>query len=154
GVGGRGTRIMDVTFNGNNIAGQAILARQPEGLIVQRVRVRNFRYNGITVDANVQGMVMTTPVLLEDLDVANVSFAIPKSSNGTAEACVWIGNTATVRRLLLRNCAWEGLWTGTADAGSLHEDRDIDQTPIAVHLAHSTPRARSQRFRRAPGAST
>ena len=146
GSGGRGTHIMDTTFNGNNSVGQSILARQPEGLVVQRVRVRNFRYNGLTVDANVQNMVMTTPVLLEDVDVANVSFAVPKSSNGTAEACVWIGNTATVRRLLLRNCAWEGLWTGTADAGSLHEDLDIDQTPIAVYIEHFTTGSTFQRM--------
>ena len=146
GPGGRGTRILDTTFNGNNIVGSAILARQPEGLVVQRVRVRNFRVNGITVDANVQNMVLVTPVLLEDLDVANVSFAVPKSSNGTAEACVWLGNTGTVRRALIRNCAWQGLWTGTADAGSTHEDLDIDGTPTGVYIEHFTTGSTFQRL--------
>src|SRR5207253_657287 len=154
GSGGRGTHIMDTTFNGNNSVGQSILARQPEGLVVQRVRVRNFRSNGLTVDANVQDMVMTTPVLLEDVDVANVSFAVPKSSNGTAEACVWIGNTATVRRLLLRYCAWMGLWTGTADAGSLHEDLDIDTSPVGVYIEHFTTASTFQRMDIGPAVRT
>ncbi|OLC56705.1 MAG: hypothetical protein AUH85_05440 [Chloroflexi bacterium 13_1_40CM_4_68_4] len=68
---GQGTRILDSTFNGNNAIGHAILARQPEGLVVRRVRVRNFTVNGITVDANVQNLAVATPALLEDLDVAN-----------------------------------------------------------------------------------
>jgi hypothetical protein len=154
GPGGRGTRILDTTFNGNNVVGSSILARQPEGLVVQRVRVRNFRVNGITVDANVQNMVMVTPVLLEDLDVANVSFAVPKSSNGTAEACVWLGNTGTVRRALIRNCAWQGLWTGTADAGSTHEDLDIDGTPTGVYVEHFTTGSTFQRMSIGTGVST
>jgi len=154
GSGGHGTRILDTTFNGNNIVGTAILARQPEGLVVQRVRVRNFRVNGITVDANVQNMVMVTPVLLEDLDVAYVSFAVPKSSNGTAEACIWLGNTGTLRRAIMRNCAWQGLWTGTANAGSVHEDLDIDSTPIAVYIEHFTTGSTFQRMRVGSAVST
>jgi hypothetical protein len=154
GTGGRGARILDATFAGHNTVGSAIMARQPEGLVVQRVRVRDFVANGVLVDANVQNLVLTTPVLLEDLDVANVSFAIPRSSNGTAEDCVWLGNTGTVRRAHLRNCAWMGLWTGTADAGSLHEDLDIDATPVAVYIEHFTTASTFQRMNIGPSVTT
>ena len=154
GTGGRGTHILDTTFSGHNSVGIAIMVRQPEGLVVQRVRVRDFRVDGILVDANVQNMIVTTPVLLEDIDVANVSYAVPKSSNGTAEACIWLGNTGTVRRAHLRNCAWMGLWTGTADAGSLHEDLDIDTSPVAVYIEHFTTASTFQRMDIGPSVTT
>src|SRR5437870_5200029 len=151
---GQGTRILDSTFNGNNAIGHAILARQPEGLVVRRVRVRNFTVNGITVDANVQNLAVATPALLEDLDVANVSFAVPKSSNRTAEACVWLGNSGTVRRALIRNCAWTGLWTGTAATGSLLEDLDIDLSAAGVYIEHFTTNSTFQRMRIGPNTWT
>ena len=144
---GHGTRILDSTFNGNNAVGHAILARQPDGLLIQRVRVRNFTVNGITVDANVQNLAVATPALLQDLDVANVSFAVPKSSNGTAEACVWLGNSGTVRRALIRNCAWTGLWTGTAATGSVLEDLDINVAAAGVYIEHFTTNSTFQRMR-------
>lgn len=154
GSSGRGARILDSTFYGHNAVGTAIMVRQPEGVVVQRVRVRDFSYDGILVDANVFGLSVATPPLLEDLDVANVSFAVPKSSNGTAEACLWIGNTSTVRRVVVRNCAWMGVWTGTADAGSLHEDIDVDGTMVGVYLEHYTTGTTFQRMRIGPNVQT
>jgi hypothetical protein len=146
GSSGRGARIVDATFIGNYVVGRAIFARQPEGLVIQRVQVRNFRADGIRVDANVQNLALATPILLEDIDVSGVSYAVPKSSNGTAEACVWMGNTGTIRRAVLRNCAWMGLWTGTSDNGSLHEDLDIDATPNGVYIEHFTYNSTFQRM--------
>ena len=151
---GQGTRVLDTTFNGNNVIGNAILARQPEGLVIQRVWARNFRVNGITVDANAQNVVLSTPVLMEDLDVANVSYATPKSSSGTAEACVWLGNTGTVRRVLVRNCAWTGLWAGTAAAGALFEDLDIDGVAAGVYIEHFSYGSTFQRIRIGPNSWT
>jgi hypothetical protein len=151
---GHGVQIRDVTLEGNNVIGTAIIARQPEGLVVQRVRARDFRVNGIAVDANVVGLTLATPVLLEDLDVANVSFAQPQSSNGTAEACVWLGNTGTLRRALLRNCAWTGLWAGTSNTGSVHEDLDIDGSAAGVYIEHFTAGSTFQRMHIGPNVWT
>lgn len=151
---GRGARILDSTFYGHNAIGTAILVRQPEGLVVQRVKVRDFTWDGILVDANVYGLTVTTPALLEDLDIANVSQPVPKSADGRAEACLWIGNTSTVRRALLRNCAWMGLWTGTADTGALHEDLDIDATMVGIYFEHYTTGVTVQRARIGPNVST
>ena len=154
GPGGRAARVLDTTFYGHSAVGTAILVRQPEGLVVQRVKARDFNYDGILVDANVFGYTVTTPPLLEDLDIANVSFPVPHSSNGTAEACLWIGNTSTVRRVLVRNCAWMGVWTGSSDSGSLHEDLDVDGTPVGVYLEHYTTGTTLQRLRIGPNVST
>jgi hypothetical protein len=151
---GHGVQIRDVTLEGNDVIGTAIVVRQPEGLVIQRARARDFRVNGITVDANVLGMVVAAPVLLEDLDVANVSFAEPKSSNGTAEACLWLGNSGTLRRALLRNCAWTGLWAGTSNAGSMHEDLDIDGAGAGVYIEHFVTGSTFQRIRTGPNVAT
>jgi hypothetical protein len=52
-----------------------------------------------------------------------------------------------VRRALLRSCAWEGLWTGTANTGSLHEDLDIDDAHVGVYMEHFTTLSIFQRMR-------
>lgn len=147
---GAGSRILDSTFNGHKVIGVAILARQPEGVVVQRVRVRDFTDAGVLVDANDPARKVVTPALLEDLDVAGISRAVPRSSNGTAEACVWLGNTGILRRALLRSCAWMGLWTGTANAGSLHEHLDIDGTQVGVYAEHFTTASTFQRMHIGP----
>jgi len=150
GTAGRAAHILDTTFYGHSAVGNAILVREPEGLVVQRVKARDFSSNGILVDANAGPRSLSTRPLLEDLDVANVSFPTPRASNGTAEACVWIGNTSTVRRVVVRNCAWTGIWTGGADAGSLHEDLDVDSTPVGVYLEHFTSGTTLQRMHIGP----
>jgi hypothetical protein len=147
GDGGRGSRILDSTFNGHGLIGSAVMARQPDGLVVQRVRVRDFTDNGVLADANVPNLALSVPVLLEDLDVAGVAHATPGAHNGRAEACVWLGNTGTLRRALIRNCAWMGVWTGSADRGSIHEDLDIDGAPTGVYMEHFTTASTFQRMR-------
>jgi len=153
GPGGVGARILDSTFYGHRAIEAGIVMRQPEGAVVQRVLVRDFLSYGVLLDANVRGMVVAQRPLLEDLDVANVSRAVPGSANGTAEVCVWIGNTSTLRRALIRNCYSTGLWSGTADSGSLHEDLDIDyigdlgtSTGAAVGMEHYTTGTTFQRL--------
>jgi hypothetical protein len=147
---GRGVQIRDVTLEGNWVIGTAIIARQSEGLVIQRVQARDLTVNGINVDANMQNLTLAAPVLLEDLDVANVSFLEPMSSRGTAEACVWLGNSGTLRRALLRNCAWTGLWAGTANTGSVHEDLDIDGSAVGVYLEHFVTGSMFQRMHIGP----
>jgi hypothetical protein len=84
-------------------------------------------------------------VIVEDVDVAHVARPAPGSSRGRAEACVWIGNTATVRRVRARSCAWSGLWTGTATQGATFDQIDVDGTPTGVYIEHFT---RNSTFRR------
>lgn len=143
---GSGSRIVDVTMNGNKIIGSGIHFANPDGAVVRRVQVRNFISYGVFA-ATSGGASISTPALLEDLDVSGVSRAVPNSSNGTAEACVWLGNSGTVRRAVLRDCSWMGLWTGGQNTRALHEDLDIDRTSTGVYLEHFTTGSTFQRIR-------
>jgi hypothetical protein len=147
GQSGRGARILDTTFDGNNAVQSGILARQVEGLVVRRVVVANFQSYGVFEDQNVQGATIAKPALLEDISVSNVSRPKPKSSNGRAEACIWLGNTATLRRAKVRHCAWDGLWAGTAFTGGLVTDLDVGSTPIGLYLEHYTTNSTFENMR-------
>jgi hypothetical protein len=144
---GAGSQILDSTFNGNRVIGSGINITTPDGTVVRRVQVRNLTDYGVFADASTPNLTLNVPVLLEDIDVAGVSRAVAKSANGTAEACIWLGNTGTLRRARVRDCAWMGIWTGTANRNSLHEDLDIDRTPVGVYLEHFTTGSTFQRLR-------
>jgi exopolysaccharide biosynthesis polyprenyl glycosylphosphotransferase len=143
---GRNSAVLDSTLRGNRVVSAAIVARQPSGLIVRRVVVRGFSHYGVVVDAN---QLSPSPPFgrfwISDLDVARVSRPVPGSSEGRAEACVWIGNSGSVRRVRADQCAWTGLWTGTATRRSSFEDIDISRTRTGVYIEHYT---RNSVFRR------
>jgi hypothetical protein len=145
---GRDVRIVDATMRGNGVIRAGISAQQPEGLVIRRVRIRRFTDFGIFVDANQLGRgPLEAPFRIVDADVAHVGRPVPGSSEGRAEACVWIGNTGTVRRVHARSCAWTGLWTGTATQGALVDRFDVDRTPTAVYLEHFTHDSTFRRLR-------
>jgi hypothetical protein len=131
-------KVLDTVLRGNGAAAAGIVARQPAGFVAKRIVARDFTDYGVLVDANEPDADTGTRFLLEDLDVANVSRRPPRSANGTAEACVWIGNTGIVRRVRVRNCAWMGVWTGTSATGALVEDVDVDRTPTGIYIEHFT----------------
>jgi len=154
GNSGRNAQILDTSLNGNNAVESGILARQVEGLVVQRVTVANVQDYGISEDNNIQGATIATPALLEDISVANVSRPTPKSSDGRAEACIWLGNKATLRRARVSNCAWDGLWAGTAFSGGLVTDLSVSSTPVGVYLEHFTTNSTFQNMRVAGNVET
>jgi hypothetical protein len=131
-------KVLDTVLRGNGVAAAGIVARQPAGFFARRIVARDFTDYGVLVDANDPDADTDSRFLLEDLDVANVSRRPPRSANGTAEACVWIGNTGIVRRVKVRGCAWMGVWTGTAATGALVEDVDVDRTPTGIYIEHFT----------------
>jgi hypothetical protein len=145
GAAGINTRIVDATFEGHGVVGAGIKARQVEGLIVRRVVANHFRDWGVNVDENSPGAQIRQPPLITDIDAAYVSHSPPKSSNGTSEACVWIGNTAIVRRVRAHDCAWDGLWAGTAAHHALFEDIRVTNSYVGVYVEHF---AHSSTFRR------
>jgi hypothetical protein len=152
----RNTIVADVAIDGHGVLESGIAARQPEGLVLQRVTAANFRSWGIFVDADDFTRTVVEPPLLEDLDVANVSRLVPQSSDGTAEACIWVGNTAVGRRFRVRNCAWMGVWTGTAARNTYLSDIDIDDIGITrgsstgLYLEHFTTDSLFERLRIGP----
>ena len=147
---GRGSSVLDVTLDGNGVIEAGLIARQPEGLVVTRVAARNFTGYGVLVDQNSVDAHVSDVPLLEDLDVAHVSRPVRRSSNGRAEACLWIGNTAIVRRVRTRDCAWEGIWTGSSARGALFEHLDIDGSSTGIYMEHFTRGTIFQRMRVGP----
>jgi hypothetical protein len=132
-------RVLDTVLRGNRVMAAGIFVRQPAGFVAKRIIARNFTDYGVLVDANeLDANVLDPRFVLEDLDVANVSRRPPRSSNGTAEACVWIGNTGIARRLRVRNCGWMGVWTGTSTTKALVEDVDVDRTRTGIYIEHFT----------------
>jgi hypothetical protein len=148
---GRDVRILDTTLRGNGVTRAGISAQQPEGLEISRVVVRRFTDFGIFVDANNlhQGP-LSSPFRIRDADVAHVGRADPGSSHGSAEACIWIGNTGSVRRVRLRSCAWTGLWTGTSADRAQVDGLDVDLAPTGVYVEHFTRDSTFRRLRIGP----
>jgi hypothetical protein len=145
---GQGARILDTTLRGNGVRRAGKSAPTPDGVRIRRVVVRGFTDFGILVDANDPDRgVLARPFRIEDADVARVGRRDPGSSNGRAEACVWIGNTGIVRRVRARRCAWSGLWTGTATRRALVEDVDVDRARTGVYLEHFTSDSTFRRLR-------
>jgi hypothetical protein len=145
GAGGN-DQLLDLTLDGHGAVASGIFVRQAEGLLVQRIVARNFLDWGVLVDPNDASLQPASPPTIEDVDSANVSRRVPRSSNGTSEACVWLGVTATVRRIKTRNCAWEGLWVGSGTRDSVFEDLNIDDSGIGIYVEHF---ASGSTFRRA-----
>jgi hypothetical protein len=148
---GRRSRILDTTLQGRGVLAAGVAARRPDGLVLRRVVARRFTDFGVLVDANDLGRGrLRERVTVEDVDVAGVGRTIPGSSNGRAEACVWIGNTGSLRRVRVRSCAWTGLWTGTAAHGADFAEIDVDRTPTGVYLEHFTHDSTFRRLRVGP----
>jgi hypothetical protein len=143
-----GARVLDVTLRGNRVIRTGLVVRQPEGFHGARLVARGFTDYGVVVDANDPTLDdLARPFLLTDVTVAGVGRPVPRSSNGTAEACVWVGNPGIVRRVHVRRCAWTGLWTGTATTEALFDRIDVDQTPTGVYVEHFTRRSTFQHVR-------
>jgi hypothetical protein len=143
-----GAHVLDVTLRGNRVIRTGLVVRQPEGFRGARLVARGFTDYGVSVDANDPTLVaLARPFRLTDVDVAGVARPVPRSSNGTAEACVWVGNPGVVLRVRVRRCAWTGLWTGTAATDGLFDRIDVDQTPTGVYVEHFTRHSTFQRLR-------
>ncbi|MBA2374021.1 MAG: hypothetical protein H0V74_07455 [Chloroflexi bacterium] len=144
---GVGSRVLDTTFDGHGVMRAAVMGSQSDGLVIQRVRAGGFTDYGVLADGS-PGAV--TPVLFEDLNVWGVTRQVPRSANGTAEACIWLGNPGTLRRALVRDCAWMGVWIGEDSRNALIEHLDIDGTPVGIYPEHYSWGAVIQYFRIGP----
>ena len=135
---GHGARILDTRLRGHGALSAGVEARRPEGLVVKRLVVRDFRDFGVLVDANDPEPRAGRRFRVADIDVAGIGRPRPGSSMGRAEACVWIGNAGSVRRVRARSCAASGLWTGTATRRSLFDAINVDRAQTGVYLEHFT----------------
>lgn len=148
---GRRTKVLDTTVRGRGTLRAGVAVRRPDGVRIRRLVARGFTDVGVLVDANEPDRTRPRePFELTDVDVARVTRSRPGSSDGRAEACVWIGDTGTVRRVRARACAWSGLWTGTAARRARFEDIDLDGTPTGVYVEHFTSDSTFRRLQVGP----
>lgn len=149
----RNARVLDTWLDGNAAVDSGVSVRQPEGFVARRIVATGFRSYGVLVDPNKSDYRARAPYSISDLDVSRVSRPEPGSSNGRAEACLWLGSRGTVRRVRVRSCALIGVWTGTANDGSVVEDTTVDRTQVGVYLEHFTSRTTFRHLRIGPNVS-
>jgi hypothetical protein len=149
----RNAHVLDTWLDGNGIVAAGVVVKQPEGFVARRLAARAFRSYGVLVDPNDYDYRARLPYVLEDLNVSNVVRPVPGSSNGTAEACLWLGSTGTVRRVSVRRCGLVGIWTGTANRESRIEDAAVDRTRVGIYIEHYTTGSTFQRLRVGPRVS-
>jgi len=142
--------VLDTSIDGHGVLEAGVVVHQPTGFVARRVVARNFLDYGVVVDPNSVGFTTSHPYSLSDLSISQVSRKRPGSSNGTAEACLWLGSPGVVQRVSVRYCAISGIWTGTAMKHSRIQDATIDDAPVGIYIEHFTTATTFQRLRIGP----
>ena len=142
-----GARVLDTRIDGHGVIDAGLVVHQPAGFVARRVVARRFLSYGIVVDPNDVDYRTTSPYSLRDLTIARVSRRVAGSSNGTAEACLWLGSRGRVQRVSVRNCAISGIWTGTAMKSSRIEDATIERSRVGIYIEHFTTGTTFRRLR-------
>jgi hypothetical protein len=149
GSAGANTQVLDCVFDGNGVVPVGLLAGNPSGLVAVRLVFSNFTEEGIRASDNLQVAYRApTPLIdtISDISVAGVGEATPGSSDGTAEAGIWIGHPVKngVRRIRIRNVSWAGIETVNNSWDTTFADLDIDMTGskqlrgIGIYLEHDS----------------
>jgi hypothetical protein len=147
GTGAR-SRILDTTVRGRAKLPAGVEARRPDGLRIERLVARGFTDFGVLIDANdPRADQSRARFRARDLEISRVGRPMRGSSEGRAEACLWIGNRGDVRRVRVRSCAWSGVWTGTAAEGCRLSEIDVDGARTGVYLEHFTRESTFRRLR-------
>jgi hypothetical protein len=142
--------VLDTSIDGHGVLDAGVVVHQPNGFVARRVVARDFLNYGVVVDPNNAGFTTTHPYSLRDLIISHVSRKPPGSSNGTAEACLWLGSPGVAQRVSVRHCAISGIWTGTAMKHSRIQDATIDHAPVGIYIEHFTTATTFQRIRIGP----
>ena len=131
--------VFDVTLRGNGAIRSGVVGRQPEGFRGMRVQARGFTDYGVLVDANEPTrQTLRRPFVLADIDVAGVARAVPRSSNGTAEACVWVGNPGVVRACASAAAPGRACGRARPRPGFASTESTSTTRPTGVYVEHFT----------------
>jgi hypothetical protein len=142
--------VLDTSIDGHGVLDAGIVVHQPNRFVARRIVARDFLDYGVVVDPNDQNFRTKQPYSLSDLTIAHVSRKPPGSSDGTAEACLWLGSPGIVRRVSVRDCAISGIWTGGAMKHSRVLDATIDHARVGIYIEHFTTATTFQRIRIGP----
>jgi hypothetical protein len=142
--------VLDTRIDGHGVLDAGLVVHQPNGFVARRIVARRFLSYGVVVDPNDFDFKTRSPYSLRDLRVSRVSRNVPGSSNGTAEACLWLGSRGTVQRASVQRCAISGIWTGTAMTGSRIEDAIVARSRVGIYIEHYTTGTTFRRLRLGP----
>ena len=84
--------VRDTRLDGNRRVETGLLVRQAQGFVGRRIVASGFRSYGVVVDPNDVGYRTRSPFALSDLTISRVRRPVQGSSNGRAEACLWLGS--------------------------------------------------------------
>jgi hypothetical protein len=142
--------VLDTRLYGRGRVDTGLLVRQAHGFVGRRIVASGFRSYGVLVDPNDVGYRTRAPFALADLTISQIRRPMRGSSNGRAEACLWLGSPGTARRISARRCGITGIWTGTATHGSRIADATIDRAPVGIYIEHYTTSTTFDRLRVGP----
>ena len=142
--------VLDTRLYGHGRVDTGLLVRQPLGFVARRIVAEGFRSYGVLVDPNDLNYRTRAPFALSDLTISRVRRPLRGSSNGRAEACLWLGSPGSAKRVSVRRCGITGIWTGTATRGSRVVDATIDRTPVGIYIEHYTSGTTFNRLRVGP----
>jgi hypothetical protein len=142
--------VLDTRFNGHGRVDTGLLVRQPRGFVGRRIVAGRFRSYGVLVDPNDLHYRTSSPFKLSDLTISWVRRPLRGSSNGRAEACLWLGSPGTAKRVSVRRCGVTGIWTGTSTHRSRVVDATANHTPVGIYIEHYTTGTTFNRLRVGP----
>jgi hypothetical protein len=142
--------VLDTRLYGHGRVDTGLLVRQPLGFVARRIVAEGFRSYGVLVDPNDLNYRTRAPFSLSDLSISRVRRVLRGSSNGRAEACLWLGSPGTAKRVSVSRCGITGIWTGTATHGSHVVDATINHTPVGIYIEHYTTGTTFKRLRVGP----
>jgi hypothetical protein len=145
--------VLDTRLYGHGVVDSGLVVRQPQGFVGQRIVATSFRSYGVVVDPNDVKYRTRSPFWLRDISISRVRRPVRGSSNGRAEACLWLGSPGLVRRVSVRRCAITGIWTGTATRNTRITDATVDRARVGIYIEHYTNGTVFQRLRVGPSVS-
>ena len=121
--------VEDCWFDGEGVAQAAIDAKSNDGMVIRRVVVSNFTRWGIKIDQYFRGTKLSLgrSLIISDLNISQVAMPHCSNDNGRSETALWLGVTARVQRVHVRDCGWMGIYTGVKCVGSELSDLNIDR---------------------------
>jgi hypothetical protein len=158
GQAGTGTQVLDCVLRGHGVISFGLFVLNPEAFVAQRLRISGFTGVGLRASNNdyvPYGHATARIKAVSDIVVTDVSRPTPGSSDGTAEAGLWIGHPVTngVRRIKVSNVSWSGIEVVNNAWDTVYSDLDINvggsnqYAGVGIYLEHFSYRNTFQRFR-------
>ena len=132
--GATNLQVLDCVFAGNWSTKYGVRSTNPQGLVCERLRFTHFRDVALRASNNVHAAYPggSTPHItrITDIFAEGISYDPPGSSNGVAEAAVWIGHPVDnpVERLDLRDVGRKAMETVSSSRDTIFRDFYLDMT--------------------------